>query len=57
LGAVITLNISHDKCGTTLYIPTITFKEKGETKHEHLDNNWWCRKCKKFVIVEMSQTE
>lgn len=49
------MNPIHEKCGTRLYLPTISFKEKGKTKHEHLCDNWWCRKCKTFVIVEMKQ--
>ncbi|KKN75452.1 hypothetical protein LCGC14_0380730 [marine sediment metagenome] len=45
----------HDVCGEPLYTPKIIFKEQGETKYETTDPYVWCRKCKKYVEVEVTQ--
>jgi len=46
----------HEACGEPLYTPRIYFKKKGNTITETIQCRLWCRKCKKFVKVELKQT-
>ena len=49
------MNPKHDVCGTTLYPANIYYKSSGKTIRETIPGQLYCKKCKKFVSIEVRQ--